>query len=285
MRGIISDFNIVTPPSLNAALALLKDSPGKYQILAGGTDVMVMLEAGKLKHRDWISAQNFTDLQSIDARKGKVVIGATVCYDAIRRHPVLRKEFPNLCQAALETGSIAIQSRGTLGGNIANGSPAADSPPALLAYGAELELVSAKGNRVVSYDTFHTDYKKNCMGPDEIISKIILPRSKKPQLHYYKKVGTRTAQAISKVVLAATVNRDNEERVVRIAVGSVGPTPMRLPRIESLLSGSAKFSPRDLTAALEQSIAPHDDVRSTKEFRLHVTKNLLLDFADMLFNK
>ena len=133
-----------------------------------------------------------------------VTLGALTTYTEVQANPILREEFPMLCQAASETGGLAIQNRGTLGGNIANASPAADSPPALLAYDAAVELISSNAARWVPYVDFHTGYKQMIMRPDELLARIRLPRDSTEVHHYYRKVGTRKAQAISKVCFAAT---------------------------------------------------------------------------------
>ena len=186
-----------------------------------------------------------------------------------------------LCQAAKETGGIAIQNRGTLGGNIVNGSPAADSPPALLAYDAELELVSKKGERRVPYYKFHSAYKQMDISSDELIRAIRLPRTTEQSTHYYRKVGTRKAQAISKVCFAA-VGHTIENRIshIRVALGSVAPIPIRCQKTEAALQNQLVGDETIAAAvsALAFEISPIDDLRSTKDYRLRVALNLLRDF-------
>ena len=186
-----------------------------------------------------------------------------------------------LCQAASETGGLAIQNRGTIGGNIANASPAADSPPALLAYNAEVELLSVRGSRWVPYQTFHTGYKEMIMQPDELLARVRLPRRWPDLHHYYRKVGTRKAQAISKVCMAATARvSDSIVDHIRIAFGSIAPVPLRCVKTEDVLHG-AKLEGSIIEkarAALAREIVPIDDIRSTKDYRLKVSLNLLEDF-------
>ena len=146
MRAFIPNYQLNTPASLADALALLKNEPGVWKPFAGGTDLMVLLEAGKLPHRNYINIWGLDELRGIDVSSTHVTLGALTTYTEVQAHRILRSEFPMLCQAASETGGLAIQNRGTLGGNIIIASPAADSPPALLAYDAEIELISAGGS-------------------------------------------------------------------------------------------------------------------------------------------
>ncbi len=196
---------------------------------------MVLLEAGKLPHRKFLSIWKLPELRGIELTADHAILGALTTYAEIRRHELLASEFPLLARAAAETGSIATQNRGTLGGNIANASPAADSPPALLVYDAELELVSANAARWIPYQGFWTGYKKIAMRSDELIRRVRLPRPAAGSVvtdagapaatkHYYRKVGTRRAQAISKVCFAAIAQIENNRIAnARIALGSVAP--------------------------------------------------------------
>ena len=172
MRANIPSYDLRVPANLPEALALLGREPGTWQPFAGGTDLMVLLEAGKLSHKRFFSLAKLAELRGIEVTTDAVTLGALTTYTEIRRHPALQAEFPLLCNAARETGSIATQNRGTLGGNIVNASPAADSPPALLVYDAELELVSTRGERWVPYHGFHTGYKRMLLAPDELVSRI-----------------------------------------------------------------------------------------------------------------
>jgi len=282
MRGYVRSYQLISSASLGEALDVLARASGVWKPFAGGTDLMVLLEAGKLPHKNYLNIWNLPELRGIEVTDGHVTLGALTTYTEVQDHATLRKEFPMLCQAASETGGLAIQNRGTLGGNIVNASPAADSPPALLAYDAELELVSAKGPRTVPYHSFHTGYKQMNIRPDELLRGIRLPRASKELAHYYRKVGTRKAQAISKVCFAAVawMNGDQIEDV-RIALGSVAPIPIRCMRTESALRNK-KITAETLAAAkadLSDEIAPIDDLRSTKDYRLRVSLNLLEDFV------
>ena len=285
MRSYVPDYRLTTPRSLEAALSLLADEPGVWKPFAGGTDLMVLLEAGKLTHRNYINIWRLDELRGINANNDHVTLGALTTYTDVQANPILQSEFPMLCQAASETGGLAIQNRGTLGGNIVNASPAADSPPALLAYDAEVELVSTQGSRWLPYQGFHTGYKQMLIRPDELLTRIRLPRNTSGATHYYRKVGTRKAQAISKVCFAA-VGRTSNGRIedARVVVGSVAPIVVRCLQTESALRDQKPdaVTMQSAQASLLREISPIDDIRSTANYRLHVTLNLLGDFITTL---
>jgi CO/xanthine dehydrogenase FAD-binding subunit len=268
---------------LEDALALLEREPGVWRPFAGGTDLMVLLEAGKLAHRNFFSIRHLDELRGVEESPEHLTLGALTTYTQVRNHATLRREFPMLCRAASETGGLAIQNRGTLGGNISNASPAADSPPALLVYDAQIELVSAsQGTRLVEYKDFHTGYKQTLMRPDELIARIRLPRTAgDARQHYYRKVGTRKAQAISKVCFAATARVEGKFlRDVRIALGSVAPTVVRCEKTEAVLT-NREIDEHAISAArdeLSREVVPIDDLRSTANYRLEVALNLLGEF-------
>ena len=285
MRANVPSYNLISPASLPDALAVLALEPGAWQPFAGGTDLMVLFESGKLPHKNYLNIWNLAGLRGIEVANAHVTLGALTTYTEVQSESVLRDEFPMLCQAASETGGLAIQNRGTLGGNIVNASPAADSPPALLAYNAELELLSVRGSRWVPYQTFHTDYKQTIMQPDELLAHIRLPRLWPDLQHYYRKVGTRKAQAISKVCFAATA-RVSEGTVdhIRIALGSVAPVPLRCRKTEAVLQGATldETAIEKARAELSREIVPIDDIRSTRNYRLKVSLNVLEDFLRQL---
>ena len=281
LRSYFPAFDLQAPKDLGAVLRLLADQPGVWRPFAGGTDLMVLFEAGKLPPGKYVSLWGLHELQGIDVETDAVTIGALTTYADVLRHAVLGSEFPLLCQAAEQTGGAATQNRGTLGGNIANGSPAADSPPALLVYDAELELLSARGSRCVPYDRFHAGYKTMDLAAGEIIKAIRLPRGRASWIQTYRKVGTRKAQAISKVCFAAAADLQGRVvRDIRIALGSVAPTPVRCLQAESAVRGRALDDELASAAAraLARDIAPIDDMRSTARYRMHVARNLLIQF-------
>ena len=289
MRSDPADFELIAPGTLQAVVSLLADEPGQWLPIAGGTDVMVQYAAGKLPARKLVSIWNLPELRGVEILPDEIRIGAGCTYTELREHHVVAREFPLLVSAARWTGGIANQNRGTLGGNIVNASPAADSLPALLVYEAELILVSAGGHRRIPYLGFHTGYKKMNLAPDELILCICLRRSFSGYLHYARKVGARDAQAIAKVCVAA-LGRLRTGMIggmiedVRIAVGSVAPVPLRLTEMEQMLKGKS-IDPELVDLARKTAAAaiqPIDDVRSTARYRSAVTGNLVVEFLEQL---
>jgi CO/xanthine dehydrogenase FAD-binding subunit len=268
------------PLELDEALETMAREPGEWKPFAGGTDLMVLLEQGKLADRKFLSVARLKELHGIAVTDDHVTLGAMTTYQQVQASTILQQEFPLLCRAAYETGGIATQNRGTLAGNIANASPAADSPPALLAYDAELELISARGARWIPYADFHLGYKRMDMGPEELIRHIRLPRTKKNWRQHYRKVGTRRAQAISKVCFAgAAMVESGAISEVRIALGSVAPTVLRCRKTEALLRGSVTTEMvRAACDELAGEIQPIDDFRSTARYRTRVAQRLLEEF-------
>lgn len=280
MRSYLPRYEMLAPSELGEALDLMASQPGEWKPFAGGTDLMVLLEQGKLEHRKFLSIARIRDLQGIEVSSSHVAIGALTTFTQLQRSSVLRDEFPLLCHAAGETGSIANQNRGTLGGNIVNASPAADSPPALLVYDAELELISKRGSRWVPYTRFHTGYKQMEIASAEIISRIRLPRSDKKRRQYYRKVGTRKAQAISKVCFAGAAEVVVGKIIdIRIALGSVAPTALRCVQTEAfLLKSNGSSLTKDAQEQLAAEISPVNDFRSNAKYRTRVAQNLLAEF-------
>jgi CO/xanthine dehydrogenase FAD-binding subunit len=286
VRAYLPAYEMETPRDLTAALLRMAREPGAWRAFAGGTDLMVLLEAGKLPHRKFLNIWNLGELRGIAVTAEHLTMGALTTYAEVQRHEILAREFPLLCRAAAETGSVATQNRGTLGGNIANASPAADSPPALIVYGAEIEIASTGGARWVPYASFHTGYKIMNLQAGELIRAIRMARPRGARKQYFRKVGARRAQAISKICFAGA-GRVEVGRIaeVRIALGSVAPTVLRAVRVEELLRGQRPDDAALLLAAqdaLAAEIAPIDDMRSTGRYRHDVARNLLAEFLEVL---
>ena len=285
MRGYLADCDIQAPASLAEALAVLAGEPGVWTPMAGGTDLMVVYNTGRLRATRFLDLSRLAELQGIREEATSLSFGALTTYTDLRDCRSVHQHFPNLVKSARVTGALAIQNRGTLGGNIANASPAADTPPSLLAYGAELELISPRGLRRVAYDRFHQGYKRMDLAADELVARIIVPKPTGRGFHYFRKVGTRQAQAIAKVCLAAYARIEGGAVAeLRIGLGSVAPVPVRALNAEAIIIGKSltALPTEAATEALLGDISPIDDIRATAHYRSVVTRNLLAQMLNEL---
>jgi len=268
---------VASPRSLADAYALLAES--SHQPVAGGTDLLVLItgELGDPPERV-LDIWRLDELRGISVDADALVIGALTTYTEIRRSPLVAEFLPALAEAAATIGAAQIQNRGTLGGNAINASPAGDTLPILLAADAELVLGGVRGERTVVAGAFWPAYRRTARAEDELLLRIRFPLVADRQLRF-RKVGTRRAQAISKVVMALAWRGERDEpwTDVRLALGSVAATPIRAGRTESLLEGA---TPTAATAdaaatALGEELNPIDDVRSTADYRRAVASRVL----------
>ncbi|MEX1172307.1 MAG: FAD binding domain-containing protein [Chloroflexota bacterium] len=281
---------VVSPTSLAAAYAAMAETragaPGSSaRPIAGGTDLMVAL-AGELGDppASVVDLWAVDDLRGISLDGDHLVLGALTTYTALRRSALCRAHAPALVAAAATIGAAQIQNRGTLGGNIANASPAGDTLPVLLAADAAIVVGSVRGEREVAAGAFWTGYRTTALTPDELIVRIRIPLRPDREMRY-RKVGTRRAQSISKVVMAVawrtahngSAGSPSVWRDVRVALGSVAATPVRAARTEAVLEGSSPTPEIADRAAeiLAAELAPIDDVRSTAGYRRVVAARVL----------
>jgi CO/xanthine dehydrogenase FAD-binding subunit len=289
MHSDVSQFALKAPSTLAAVLAQLAAEPGKHTPIAGGTELMVALNAGRLAQKSLLSINHLRELRFIHAESDAIHIGAGTTFTDIRRDKEIAKSLPMLIQSASWTGSIANQNRGTLGGNICNASPAADTPPALLAYGATITLISSSGTRTLPYTEFHLGYKKTALRSDELLHTITVPRNFSGYRQYIRKVGTRNAQAISKTALAAIAKiEDGVITDIRLGAASLADRPLRCTAAEAALLHQS-IAPAHLEAtihaaraALATEAKAIDDIRSTGKYRTAVAANLLEEFLRSL---
>jgi xanthine dehydrogenase small subunit len=279
--------NAVEPPSesptrLDAAFALLADATsGPWRPLAGGTDLMVQItgEIGEAPERI-IDIWGLAELRGIGVEGDALVIGALTTYTELRRSSVVAEFVPALAEAAATIGAAQIQNRGTIGGNIVNASPAGDTLPVLLAAGATFVLGSVVGEREVAADDFWPAYRTTARRDDELLLRVRLPLVPDRQIRF-RKVGTRRAQAISKVVLSLAWRTDGTDGAawsdVRLALGSVAATTVRARGTEAVLEGATptRETADAAAAALAAELQPIDDVRSTADYRRLVAGRVL----------
>jgi CO/xanthine dehydrogenase FAD-binding subunit len=271
MQGSITNRTLLEPKSLSDALRMLRDE-GPLVPMAGCTDLYVSLNFGTLAATRFVNLWPLAELRAIRMRGDVLSIGALATYTDIIRSPLVRRRLPMLVAAAREVGGVQIQNRGTIGGNVANASPAGDTLPVLAAADATLVLQSADRSRRVPFAAFYTGYRRSVLGSDELIAALEVSPVRGRQ--WFRKVGTRAAQAISKVVMAAVAPVAGDPP--RIALGSVAPTVVRLPSTEAALAAGVPL--KEAQRVLMEEIAPIDDIRSTAAYRTRVAANLLARF-------
>ena len=275
---------IETPASLADAYAVLAGSTEESPVtpIAGGTDVMVRItgEIGAAPGR-MVDLSRLAELRGVSVDGGAVVIGAGTTYTQIRRSDACREHLPALVEAAATIGAAQIQNRGTVGGNIANASPAGDTLPVLLALDATIVVGGPRGERTIPAADFRVADRRPALAPDELILRVAIPVAGGREARF-RKVGTRRAQAISKVVLAVAWRESHHVPAsvwseVRVALGSVADRPIRATATEAILEGTTS-NPETADAAAEAlaaEIHPIDDVRSTAAYRRVVAARVL----------
>jgi CO/xanthine dehydrogenase FAD-binding subunit len=269
------------PRELSEALDARAAHPD-WMLLAGGTDLMV-----NANHRPVpsgiIDLWRLGELCFVQVTAGSIAIGAGTTWSEVERHPAIRSSLAPLALAAREIGALQIQARGTLGGNVGTSSPVGDSLPALLALDAELEVASPRGRRRVPYHQWCTGYRTTQLAADELIVAAHLPLPDAKTRTTWRKVGTRRAQSISKVMGAAAITLDGDTVVsARVALGAVANRPLRIAAVEAAVQGQTLARAAEAArAALRSAIQPIDDVRSTSAYRREVAENLVARFFAM----
>ena len=268
MRSRLATLQLARPRSLAEALDLLAETPSLMPI-AGCTDVYVGLNFGTLQVQSFIDIHGLSELSGIEVRGDQLSFGALCTHSDVMASAAVQQRLPMLIAACREIGGVQIQNRATLGGNIANASPAGDTLPVFAAADAVLVLVHRDGQRRVPFNDFYTGYRTTVLRPGELIHSIEVPHVEGKQ--WFRKVGTRAAQAISKIVIAGVRHPQP-----RLAIGSVAPTVLRLRGAEAVLADGG--SDEEVVAAMQSEIAPIDDIRSTANYRRAVAGNLLQRF-------
>ena len=274
-----------SPATLSEAYARLAERGSKVKVIAGGTDLMVLMNARLLDAADFLDIWQVDELRGITDEGDQLRIGALATYTQLINSPLVSRHAPSLVAASRTIGAIQIQNRGTIGGNVVNASPAGDSLPVLAAFDAGIEIGSARGVRVVAFNQFYTGYRRTVLEPDELVIAVRLSKLKEGERDFFWKVGTRRAQAISKTVLAARAKTAaGVIESISIGVGSVAPTVIRAPQTESLLT-TATLTPELIEQArnkISEEVSPITDLRSTEHYRRTVTGNVLAKFLRQL---
>ncbi len=272
-------FEYHAPKTLEEALDLLNKFGEDAKILAGGTDLLVKMKMRAVEPKHVINIKGLKELRYIKEEDGEVRIGALTTWRDLEKSEVIKKYFPALYDAVKVMAGVQIRSMGTLGGNLCNASPAADSAPPLLVYEAKVKLVSKDGERIVPLTEFFTGPGKTVMKPNELLTEIIIPKPEEGTGSAFIKVA-RTAMDLAKISAATAVKVENGTiKWVRIAIGSAAPTPVRAWKTEESLKGQPFTQEviREKVKLVEQEISPIDDVRSTAFYRRVISKVIVED--------
>ncbi|MBI4527398.1 MAG: FAD binding domain-containing protein [Deltaproteobacteria bacterium] len=273
-------FELLRPQSLSEALEFKKQNGEKAKVLAGGTDLLVLLKDQKLTADLVMSLARIRELDFIRFEKGRgVTIGALASHAAVAASPVIQQNFPDLAEACSQVGAVQIQNLGTIGGNLCNASPAADAAPPLLLTDAVLILASARGERSVSVHDFFHGPRQTALQADEILKEIFIPEISGRRGATYLKLGRRKAMEIAIVGVGVAIHLNGSDRVVsecRIAMGSVAPIPVRARR------GEVMFKDQEVRDELIEEVAeiaaeeasPISDIRGTRDYRLDMIRVL-----------
>ncbi|HEU4387805.1 MAG TPA: xanthine dehydrogenase family protein subunit M, partial [Blastocatellia bacterium] len=256
---------VQSPRALDEAYRILADRGDRIRVIAGGTDLMVLMNARLLDDREFLDIWRLAELRGIIDDGQALRIGALESYTHLIASPLVQQHAPSLVAASRTIGAIQIQNRGTLGGNIVNASPAGDTLPVLAAFDAEIEIGSSRGTRRVGFNQFYTGYRRTVLKPDELVIAVRLPKLQPGERDFFYKVGTRRAQAISKVVMAARAKLAGERiESIQIGVGSVAPTVIRASQTEALLAGAvlARDAIDRACETIAREVTPITDVRS-----------------------
>ncbi len=269
----MKEFEYLDPPTLGEAIAHLAIHGAETQLLAGGTDLLLLMQADAANADYVVDVRRIPELQALEYDEAKgLTLGAAVTLRAVETSPLVGRLYPHLASSAAEIGSVQVRNLGTVGGNVCNAAPSADMAPALLTLEATARVAGSRGERVVPLDAFFVGPRRTVLQPDEILVSLEVPPPAARSGGAYLKLKVRPALDIAMVGVAATVRLAPGDSIIqraRIALGAVAPTPLRVPEAEALLEGQALTA--DLLAEVGRVAAaasrPISDVRASAEYR------------------
>jgi len=266
--------------NIEEALVFLKNE-SDVKIIAGGTDILVDYVDRLYEIEGWLDLQYLDSLKEIKRIDDKLYIGSLLTHEELQSSEIINSKFPVLAQAAADIGSVQIRNRGTIGGNIANGSPAGDLLPPLLVYNASLKIRSSDNEKIIKIDDFFTGPKKTILQSDEIITDIIIPVPEGQTYGNWSKIGKRKALVISSLTLALNISFKADNKVIdwaELALGAVAPVPIKVRKASLYLAGRSlnEIDEKALIDLLDSTISPIDDIRATAEYRRDVAGKLVI---------
>ena len=282
-------LEIFQPSSVKEASAIVKEKGPGGRFLAGGTDLVIAVKEKGLMPSYVVDLKRIPGLSGIrEERDGSLTIGALTTMREVETSPIIRKRYPFLAQSAAEVGSVQIQNRATIGGNMANATPSADVAPSLLVLDAKAKIAGLNGERVIELEQFFRGPGQTVMSPEEILTAILIPASTPGLVGEYIKFSPREMMDLAYIgVAVALVLNGKQKRCekARVALGAVSPTPMRARRAEALLERQIMTEELAEQAGAEASreCKPISDVRSSADYRREMvrvnTKRALLNAA------
>ena len=270
------------PRKIEEALEILSKQEKEIKVIAGGTDLLIQYYDRLYEINGWLDLKNIKELQEIKIHQNQMEIGAMVTHARLERSTEIKKYFPVLGKAAADIGSPQIRSRGTIGGNIVNASPAGDLLAPLMAYNAQFKLLSTQGEKIVPAEKFFIGPKKTILEPAQLLTRIILPLPSERTFGSWIKIGKRKALIIATITLALVIEMAEDNKTmkdVRTCLGSVAPTPIEIKEVREKMIGK-NFDQLDfdqLGQIVEDKISPIDDIRGTKEYRKDVAKEIMIN--------
>lgn len=270
-----------TPENIEEAVKIMDKYGSVLKVIAGGTDIMVEYFDRLYDIKSWLDLKNITQLGNIDKNDDFIEIGALVTHTQLEKSKIIKEYLPVLANAAYDVGSPQIRNRGTIGGNIVTASPAGDLLPALMAYDAQFLLVSKMGERRVPANKFFTGPKRTVLKDNELLARVLIPLPDEKTYGSWRKVGKRKALIISSITLALVIsfNDDNTINRVKACLGSVAPTPIEIKEVNGMMVGKKleELNYKELGEKVADSISPIDDIRGTKEYRIDVSREIMIN--------
>ena len=271
---ITTEFEYLKPKDMDEALHVFSLYREKARALAGGTDLVVHLKENLARPEVVVDIKGLPELAGLTLKGANLRLGALATFSDLLDSPLVKSKFPLLWEAALTVASVGVRNRATVAGNICSAVPSADSAPALAVYGAEVLTRSLKGERRIPIGDWFTGPKKTALLPDEIVTAIELKLPQKKHAGCYMKLSRYDGEDLAQGGLAVLAFSDN---TYRLAVCALGPKPARCPKTEAVLDGN-KLGEKLLAKAKDtilQEVSPISDIRSSKEYRLHMTQIML----------
>ena len=284
----LKHFQYFQVGSIKEAISLLEEHGEEAKIIAGGTDLVPKLKARETEPKYVVDISGIKDLNCIEDYREGLKIGAVTTYDTLNRSPLIMRKAPVLAEATHEVGTVQIRNLGTIGGNLANASPAADTVPPLIVSRASLKIIGPGKERLIPVENFFLSANASVLEKDELLAEIQIPDMSANTGEAFIKLGRRAGPDLSIASVAVALTLDGDIcKDVRIALGSVGPTALRARKTEDLLRGERleRKVLEECSEIVANEIKPISDVRASAEHRTEVTKSLVRNAVQIAMSR